>query len=145
MTQHRLPQPFEEIEHTADVGVVVTAEDAEQALARLVLAMTQIITGAGELRGEGWVSFEIEPGSHADMAVDLLRELLYRFDCEGWLATACEVVRLDPLQGIEVSLERYEYHPDAHPEGVELKAVTLHEASFEPQGDGWRAQVLFDV
>ncbi len=39
----------------------------------------------------------------------------------------------------------FEYLPDAHPDGVELKAVTLHEARFEQEGDRWRAQVLFDV
>ena len=145
MTCIQLPQPYEEVDHTADMGVVVEGGSAEETLARLVLAMTQVLTGGGDIQGADWVSIEVEMGSHVDMAVDLLRELLYRFDCEGWLASACEVRRMDPLHGVEVRLQRFEYLPDAHPEGVELKAVTLHEASFEQQGDNWRGQVIFDV
>lgn len=145
MTPIHLPQPYQEVDHTADLGVVVEGSSAEETLARLVLAMTQVLTGGGNIQGEDWVSVEVEMGSHVDMAVDLLRELLYRFDCEGWLANACEVRRMDPFLGVEVRLQRFEYLPDAHPEGVELKAVTLHEASFEQEGDRWRSQVLFDV
>ncbi len=145
MTPIHLPQPYQEVDHTADLGVVVEGSSAEETLARLVLAMTQVLTGGGDIQGEDWVSIEVEMGSHVDMAVDLLRELLYRFDCEGWLVSACEVRCMDLFLGVEVRLQRFEYLPDAHPEGVELKAVTLHEARFEQEGDRWRCQVLFDV
>jgi SHS2 domain-containing protein len=33
----------------------------------------------------------------------------------------------------------------AAPEGMDIKAVTYHAARLEADGDGFRAQVLFDV
>lgn len=141
----RRPVPYEELDHTADAGVVVHAASKEEALARLILAFADLVTGGEPAAGSGELALVVEPGDLAAMAVDVLRELLYRFDTEGLVPESCEVVRLDPEGGAEVSVGTGRYDPEHHAEGLALKAVTLHAARFEEEDGGWVATVVFDV
>jgi protein archease len=140
-----LPQPFEEIDHTADVGVVVRGGSPGEVVARLVLAMAQLLTGGGAVEPlPEPIEVCIEPDDIDAMAVDLLRELLYRFDCEHQIPIALSI-ELPAEGGLRAEVELAPWDEDAHEEGTELKAVTLHEARCEPEGDGWMAQIVFDV
>ncbi|HHH29386.1 MAG TPA: archease [Polyangiaceae bacterium] len=144
--RYDLPQPFDELDHTADVGVVVRGESERETMARLALAMSHLLTGGGPVavRDEP-VEVSVEAGDSVSMAVDLLRELLFRFDCDHEVVGACEVLRFDPAEGAALAVWLAPWDEDAHEEGTELKAVTLHEARFERVEDGWLAQVVFDV
>lgn len=139
------PQPFEELEHTADAAVRVAGGTAEEALGRLVLAFAELVSGGGEVVPTEALVVETQPSDRAAMAVDVLRELLYRFDSRGLIPNACEVLRFDPDLGTAVRVELGPWNERAHGEGLVLKAVTLHEARFEPSDTGWVAQVVFDV
>jgi SHS2 domain-containing protein len=139
------PQPYEEIDHTGDVGVVVRGATAEEALARLVLAFTEIVTGGGSIEATGEHRIEVEPSDRATMAIDVLRECLYELDISRMVAVACDVRRFDPATGGEVVLDVGLYDPEALTEGVELKAVTFHAARFEEDNGGWIAQIVFDI
>jgi SHS2 domain-containing protein len=55
------------------------------------------------------------------------------------------VVAFDSVSGARVDVGFARYDPRAHVEGLVLKAVTHHAARLEPDGDGWVAQVVFDV
>ena len=145
MPRLSLPSPYEELDHTADVGVVVRGDDPEQTLARLVLALSQLLSGGGLVREERELRVKVEPADRAAMAVDVLREVLFLFDSERILPASAETLRFDPGQGGEVVVGVGPYDDAAHAEGLELKAVTLHEARFEREGAGWLAQIVFDI
>lgn len=139
------PQPFEELDHTADAAVRVRGATAEEALARLVLALSELFTGGGPLVPSGSFRVLAEPGDRAAMAVDVLRELLFRFESEGHVTWRCTPLRFDPGEGALVECEFGAYDPDAHRDGLVLKAVTLHGARFERRDGEWVAEVVFDV
>lgn len=144
MTLYALPQPFEELDHTADTGVLVQGDSAEEALARLVLAFTQLVTGGGQgLRATTTEAIEVTADGRVDVAIDVLRELLFRFDCEGEVVVSCRVLRFDE-QGAQLEVGFAGLDERAHAQGTELKAVTLHDARFEHDGN-WVAQIIFDV
>jgi SHS2 domain-containing protein len=145
MHRYTRPAPWEELDHTADAGVIVHGDSPEQALARLVLAFAELVSGGGEVREERELSLEVEAGDRAAMAVDVLRELLYRFDAEGAIPASCEIRDFDPARGARLGVGVGPYDPALHAEGIELKAVTLHEARFEREGEGWTAQIVFDI
>jgi SHS2 domain-containing protein len=140
----QLPQPFEELDHTADVGVIVRGASAAETLARLVLTMSHLLSGGGALEARHELEIAVPGGDPLDMATDVLRELLFRFDCDHRIAAGCEVTRFDD-EGATLKLALADYDEAAHEEGTELKAVTLHEARFERDGEGWVAQIVFDV
>ena len=140
-----LPQPWEDLEHTADVGLRVRGATAEEALGRLALVFSTLATGGGHAERLGEAELRVAGGPGlAGTAVALLRELLFR------LATAHEVpVEIEVLsvgeEGALAAVTFGRYDPERHAEGTDVKAVTRHAARLEREGDGWVAQVILDV
>jgi SHS2 domain-containing protein len=75
----------------------------------------------------------------------VLRELLFRFDRDHVIPESCQVEAFGPQVGASVVVGVGKYDPELHSEGLELKAVTLHAARFEPASGGFVAQVIFDI
>ena len=125
----------------------VRGASAAEALGRLSLAMSQLLSGGGPVAaspGEGAL-VQVDGGPDlAGSAVALLRELLYRFATAREIAAAIEVVRVDPA-GASARVAFGPYDRARHAEGLDLKAVTRHAARLEREGDGWLAQAVFDV
>ncbi len=143
--RYALPQPFRDLGHTADLGVAVEGASAEETLARLVLACGALLAGGASVEVERDERLAVRGGGDlARAAVDLLREVLFRFATERAVPGACEILRADPA-GAEAVVGFGRWDPERHGEGADIKAVTYHAARFERAGDGWRAQVLFDV
>jgi SHS2 domain-containing protein len=140
-----LPQPFEDLGHTADLGVRVRGATAAEALARLALALGTLLAGGGPVApaSEARISVAGGPGL-SGTAVALLRELLFRFAARGEVPAAVEVLRVDEA-GAEAVVRAGRYDPALHGEGADVKAVTWHLARLEPEGDGWVGQVVLDV
>jgi SHS2 domain-containing protein len=143
--RYALPQAYEDLGHTADVGVRVRGASAEEALARLALAMGALLGGgAAEAPSvEARLTVAGGPGL-AGTAVALLRELLFRFATERLFPAEVEVHRADE-EGAEATIGFARYDPARHVEGVDVKAVTWHAARLEPEGRGWVAQAVLDI
>jgi SHS2 domain-containing protein len=145
VVRYALPQPYEDLDHTADVGVRVRGSTADEALARLALAFGTLVTGGAPAAPESDERLAVEGGPGlAGTAVALLRELLFRFATERLIPAAIEVHRVDE-GGAEATVAFARYDPERHGEGVDVKAVTWHAARLEPEGDGWVAQVVLDI
>jgi SHS2 domain-containing protein len=141
----RIPQRYEDLGHTADVGLRVRGATAEEALGRLVLAFATLVTGgegADRVR-EDRLTVPGGPGL-TGTAVALLRELLFRLATAREVPVEIEVERVDEA-GAVVALTFGRHDPDRHAEGADVKAVTWHAARLEREGDGWVAQVVLDV
>ena len=139
------PQAWEDLDHTADVGLRVRGASPEEALGRLALAFATLVTGGvapapvreEQLRVAGG------PGL-AGTAVALLRELLFRLATAHEVPVGIEVHAVDEGEALAtVAFGRHD--PALHAEGADVKAVTWHEASLERDGDGWLAQVVLDI
>ena len=143
--RYSLPQPYQDLSHTADLGVTVEGASAEEALSRLVLALGAVLAGSGtlEVAREETLAVPVR-GGLAHGAVDLLRELLYRFATERVIPCACEVLRLD-AEALEARIGFGRWDPARHADGADVKAVTYHAARLELAGGAWHGQVLFDV
>ncbi|HET7754338.1 MAG TPA: archease [Anaeromyxobacteraceae bacterium] len=139
-----LPQPFEDLDHTADVGVSVEGASPEEALARLVLAQSALLAGGAPVAAAREQRIAVRGGDRAAVAVECLRELLFVFSTRRELAAWCEVQSLVE-DGATLAVGLGHWEPQRHGEGVDLKAVTWHAARFEAHGGGWRAQVVFDI
>ncbi len=140
-----LPQPWEEISHTADVGIAARGATPGEALCRLVLALGALLAGGGAVEEAGTETFTVSEGSDlAQTAVAVLREVLYRAVTRRAIPCACEVLWLRPGSA-RVALSSGPRDPVRHAEGADVKAVTWHEARLAPDGDGWRAQAILVV
>lgn len=142
--RYALPQPFEDLGHTADVGVRVRGATAEEALARLALALGTLLSGGAAVVVEREETVTAPGGPGAAAAVGLLRELLFRFAAERLVPAEVEVLRLGD-DAVEARVGFGRYDPERHAEGADVKAVTWHLARLEPEGDGFVAQAVLDV
>ena len=91
-----LPQPFEDLGHTADLGVRVRGQTAEEALARLALALGSLLAGGEPVENADEERLAVAGGPGlAGTAVAFLRELLFRFATRRLIPAAVEVLRVD--------------------------------------------------
>jgi len=140
-----LPQAYEDLGHTADVGVRVRGASAEEALGRLALAFGTLVTGGDAPRPECEERLSVPGGDGVvGAAIALLRELLFRFATERLIPAEVEVLRVDD-RGAEATVGFARYDAVRHAEGADVKAVTWHAARLEPEGGGWVAQAVFDI
>ncbi len=125
------------IDHTGDVGIVVRAPSLEALYAEAAGAMFSILADAPDPKPRERRTFAVSPDP--DALREFLSDLLYRFSVDHEMYVAFR-----PAAGtVEGGWEPYE--PARHPLRTELKAVTWHQLELAREGDGWRAQVIFDV
>src|SRR5512142_8420 len=89
-----LPQPFEDLGHTADIGIRVRGRSAREALERLALGLGWLLSGGEPVEPveEERLAVPGGPGP-AGTAVSFLRELLFRFATRRAIPAAVEVLR----------------------------------------------------
>lgn len=140
-----LPPGVRELDHTADTGIDVRADDLPQlfhlaALGLRALALaSDRLPGPDAAAGPGTV-LELDASDTGAALVRWLNELLYRIDALGYAYKEADidvdggrvraVVREDRLEGA----------------GAQIKAVTYHglECGPDPRG-GWSARIIFDI
>ncbi|HET8725543.1 MAG TPA: archease [Anaeromyxobacteraceae bacterium] len=140
-----LPQPWEEVSHTADLGIAARGATPGEALCRLVLAFGALVAGGGPVRESEGEALVVTGGADlAQTAVEVMREVLYRLATRGLVPCGCAVDSLRPGEA-RLRIWSGPRDPALHGEGADPKAVTWHAARLEPDGGGWRAQVILDV
>ncbi len=142
--------PFRLIDHTADVAIEATGSSREEALVEAGLALTSVMTGVKNPAQESGVAGEplaVEAPDLPALAVAFLSELLWLVDSEDNLWTGGTVSVTDGPDGpiLEAWPELARFDPQRHGTGVEVKAVTYHDVTFEPRGEGWFIHVLLDI
>ncbi len=139
------PQPYEVVDHTADTGVRVRGDSPEEVLARLVLGYADLVAGGGALAPESERTLQV-PGQRdrAALAVDVLRAVHHLFTSEKLLPAAVDVIELSNT-GARLRLACAGYDPVLHREGLDIKAITYHAATFTRARHGYEAQVIVDI
>lgn len=141
--RYALPSPYREIPHTADVGVEVDGATQEEALARAVLALGQLLAGDGEVAPAEHRTVRARGDTPAELLVDVLRGALEHFFRDRLIPCAIETAAIE-VGAWEGKIEFGRYDPGRH-EGADIKAVTYAEARLERRGDRVVARAVFDV
>ncbi|MCB2193341.1 MAG: archease [Deltaproteobacteria bacterium] len=132
------------LEHTADLGLWVRAESLEELFAEAPAALAELmVSGPRDGRLE-WLPVSFQGVDYPELLVQLLSEVVYLWDAEGLLTVAAKVAELTPGT-LEARLGVIPADYQVHEPNEPIKAVTYHQASVEPQGEGWKAQVILDV
>ena len=134
-----------EIDHTADLGIEVEADTAEEVFRQAGLALFDFMVGPEnvEIREEREVCVEAE--GWEDLLHAWLSRLLQVFLVDGFIAKTIQVTDLGHarvkacLAGEPLDLDRHDFR-------TEIKAVTYHQLTLaRREGGGWYARVIFDV
>jgi SHS2 domain-containing protein len=131
-------------EHTADLGLRVTAPDLDTLFAEAATCLfSAVVEDLAAVRPQVEQAIEIAGTDREYLLFDWLRELLYRFDAEHLVFGQFEVrVRDD---GLSAKAWGEPLDPARHVLSHEVKAITYHELKVEQTPDGWLAEVIVDI
>ncbi len=141
MTQ---PDWMEEIEHTADAGIVVHAGDMRQLFERAAWGMFALITEPESVRSQQRARIELEAGDRGSLMVQWLSELNFRHATEGMVFGEFNIEQLTD-ERLLATIKGERIDPARHRIHTEIKAVTYHGLEIVQDEDGWRAQIIFDL
>lgn len=135
---------FHEIEHTADLGIEVCANDLASLFSTAGEALYSLIADPSTIE----MREEIEVSATGDKLDDLLHawlcELLAVFNVQGFVGRRCGIIELEngrakgKMSGEKLDLKRHTFH-------TEIKGVTYHDFKLWQTEDLWHARVIFDV
>ena len=135
---------FETFDHTADLGLRVTAGDLEELFAEAARGLTSLVVDDPEtLRLDRATEFRIEGDDLDLLLVDLLGELLFRFETTGFLGRDFTTVRT--TGGLDVEARGEKIAGQDHRLAREGKAITYHGLMVERQDGRWMAEVIVDI
>ena len=133
--------PYETLEHTADIGIKVSAETPEELFVDSAKGMFEIIADTRLIKPQEKIQIEREADGYAELLVEWLRELLYQYSVTEIVFNEFSVLSLHPnfIKAIAWG--------DKAKSGIkaEIKAVTYHELEFKKTESGYEAKVIFDV
>ena len=132
---------YEEIEHTADVGIRAYGTTLDELFANAAEGMFSLIADLDGVKRVGEVRVRLDAEDAATLLVRWLSELLYVHETQHLLLSSFDVtVRGTSLEGRgrgeAIDKKRHELK-------LVLKAVTRHGLTVEP--DRGFAQVIFDI
>lgn len=138
------PDMHELFEHTADLGLRITANELNTLFAEAAeCLMTAIIEDLRSIHPRDEVRITIAGTDREYLLFDWLRELLARFDTDHMLFARFAVELGD--DGLTASAWGEPFDPARHHLSHEVKAITYHELKVERTGDGWLAEVIVDI
>jgi SHS2 domain-containing protein len=135
---------FETFDHTADIGLRVSAATLEELFADAARGlMSLLVENVGDVRPTLTETIQLV-GTQTDyLLFDWLNELLFRFETRQLLC--CEfTVRLSE-QGLEATIRGEPCDRSRHRLAHEVKAITYHGLSVEPTERGWQAELILDI
>ncbi|MFU8796514.1 MAG: archease [Dehalococcoidia bacterium] len=139
-----MKRPFEIVDHTADVGIVAYGRDVEELFANAAMALFSLITDVDSVEEKVRLNTEVGGDGIENLLVNWLNELIYIFDVQRILFRRIEVAG---FTGDHLEAVCYGEHlnPTRHTLKVGVKAATYHMLQLDRDGDGYRAQVIFDI
>ncbi len=134
---------FRFIDHTADVGVLVSAPTLAGLFETSAFALAELVTSVESLSYRVERQFLLQEDEIETLLVSWLQELLYILETEGLIFGRFQVNLRDCL--LEATAWGEPFDPDIHTMKTEIKAVTYHQLEVVKTDRGWQAQVIFDI
>ena len=135
---------YEFINHTADLGIRVWGESIQELFKNAAYSMFDIMADLNRVELKKTMKVEIEKEELDELLADWLRNLLYKFNGDGYLLKKFKVETID-TQGLKAKVEGEKLDLSRHHLKREIKAVTYHGLEVKEVDRGWEAQIIFDI
>lgn len=138
-----MDKDFEIIDHTADVGIRAYGADMKQAFANAAKALFSLIAELDNVQEVVHRDIELTAPDRESLLVEWLNELIYLFDVENIIFKRFDIIT---LTNTKLKARSYGEKVDKSKHNLKtgVKAATYHMLKIE-RGDGYLAQVLFDI
>jgi len=139
-------QKYKLFDHTADIGVEIYGRTKKDLFANAVEVLADLLTErkTGAKSETQQKTITVEGADVADLLINFLREILYRFNGENFVTGSCEIMKFTDKE-LEARLTGELFNTQSHFMKTEIKAVTYSGLNVEKVKSGWKAKVIFDV
>jgi Uncharacterized conserved protein len=142
------PDWLQEIDHTGDIGIQVTAASLEQLFERAALGTFYVLADLSAVEPEEETAVTVEGRDRAALMVRWLSELNYRHTVDRHLFcdfTVEAIEETDDGLALTGTARGEPIDPARHIVYTEIKAITFHGMEVRETDDGWAVQVIFDM
>lgn len=130
--------------HTADLKFVLEARDLAALFRDATAVIRELVAGQSPVAMIAAADVTLAADGPAELLLAYLRELLYRFERDGFVPGDAAFTRAAPT-ALVASVRGERFDPARHETQPEVKAVTRHGLVVEERGGGWHAEVVFDM
>ena len=135
--------PYEQFEHTADVGIKAWGNNIEDAFSEAGRGLYSIMTDLNKVDSRLEEKIEIEEDNLETLLVKFLSELVYLFEVKSYLFCDFDVSIIENGKfKLEVVAKGEVMDLDKHDMDTAVKGVSYHDINVDPKGE---IKVLFDV
>jgi SHS2 domain-containing protein len=132
---------FEELDHTADVGIRAYGHTLDELFMNAARGMFSLITDMETVKPVGEYEVRVRAKDVKALMFDFLSELLYLHETQKLLFSEFDSTVRELAVDARVRGEKIDR--DRHPLHMNIKAVTYHEMVVDPEQG--LAQVIFDI
>ena len=135
---------YEQIEHTADIGVKVYGRDLKELFKNAAFSMFDIIADLEGLKSSLTLSFDLKAATYEDLLVVWLDELLFNFYTKWILFTD---FKIESITKDRIRAKAFGRHLGENKNRLktEIKAITYHELKIQKTRNGYEATLIFDI
>jgi len=135
---------YEVLEHTADIGLRIRADDLGSLLADAARGLfSLIVANLDDVRPLESQRIQLRGAADEYLLFDWLAELLFLFETRRMLFSEFAVQVTD--QGIDAVCRGEPLDDQRHRLDHEVKAITYHGLTLVAGRDGWMAEVILDI
>ncbi len=140
----RKRKPFEVLDHTADIGLMIYGKDLKVLFENAGRAFFHLITDLRKVRIRTDREINLRGESLERLMVDWLTELLYLHDVDHFLFKEFEIVAVGE-DGLKAVAKGEPFQEGIHIIKTQVKAVTYHQIEVRKEEGGWRARIILDL
>jgi SHS2 domain-containing protein len=135
---------YELLDHTADVGIRVWADDVKGLFQEAAKALFDIITDLEKVEVHLDREVAVQGSGQEELMVAWLSELLYLHEVEELLFCDFALSEVDgrDVKGVAMGEKFYE---GRHCIKTAVKAITYHQLEIQEKDGRWYAQIIFDI
>ncbi len=138
-------KPYEYLEHTADMGLLVRGKNLSELLKNAAQGLLETMAVVDTIDEIASIEIYLTAESVEELFVGWLDELIFRHETEEIFFKRADIHRCSETEmfatvyGEPVNFDKHEVY-------TEIKSVTYHQLEVLQKTDGsWRAQVIFDL
>jgi SHS2 domain-containing protein len=142
------PNWLQEIDHTGDIGIQVTAPSLPKLFERAAEGTFHVLTDLSAVRARDETEITVEGRDREALMVRWLSELNYRHTVEHRLFCDFRVEEIEETADgfvLTGGVRGERLDPERHTVYTEIKAITFHGMNIRERDDGWAVQVIFDM
>ena len=138
-------KPYEYLEHTADMGLVVRGRSLSELLTHAAQGLFETIAVVDTIDEVESIEIHLTAESVEELFVAWLDELIFRHETEEVFFKRAEIQQCSETEMMAIVYGE-PVNFDKHVVYTEIKSVTYHQLEVVQKGDGsWSAQVIFDL